>query len=131
MIYYKILVGKLKNYLFINRNRFRLFITQPCKGDTLLACAMVWNRSWHLPRNPKLVWHPARLIKEGGRVDLSVDAMHLKDPSVIVGFEGSALSLLSPRIDMLCNCSSTMTEDHFLEKRNVMALSGLCVPMCL
>ena len=81
------------------------------------------------------MWHPAGLIKEGGHVDLSVDTMHLKDPLVIFGFEGSdlslTLSLLSPRIDMLCHCSSTMTEDHFLEKRNVMALSGLCVPMCL
>ena len=79
---------------------------------------MVCNRSWHLPGNPKLVWHPARLIKEGGCVDLSVDTLHLKDPLVLFGSEGSALSLplfhLSHRIIMLCHCSSTVTKDHFL-----------------
>ena len=79
---------------------------------------MVCNRSWHLPGNPKLVWHPARLIKEWVCVDLSMETLHLKDPLVLFGYEGSALTLplflLSPRIIMLCHCSSTMTKDHFL-----------------
>ena len=82
---------------------------QPRKGHILLACSMVCNRSWYLPGNPKLVWNPARLIKEGGCMDLSMDTMHLKDPLVLFGCEGSALSLplflLSPRINMLCPCS--------------------------
>ena len=37
----------------------------PRKGHTLLACSMVCDRSGHLPKNPKLMWHLARLIKEG------------------------------------------------------------------
>ena len=58
-----------------------------------LDLCMVCNRSWHLPGNPTLAWPPARLIKEWGCVDLCMDTMHLKDPFVIFGFEGSALSL--------------------------------------
>ena len=81
----------------------------PRKGHTLLACSVVCNRSWYLPGNPKLVWHPARLIKEGGCVDLSMDTMHLKDPLVLFGSEDSAftlpLFLLSLRIIMLCHSS--------------------------
>ena len=42
-----------------------------------------------------LVWHPARLIKEGGCADLAMDTMHLK-------------------YVMRCHCSSTMTKDHIL-----------------
>ena len=38
-----------------------------------------------------LVWHPTRIMKEGGCVDLSMDTMHLKDPLVLFGSEGSAL----------------------------------------
>ena len=38
--------------------------------------------------------HPARLIKEGGCVDLSVDTLHLIYPLVLFGSEGSALTLL-------------------------------------
>ena len=79
---------------------------------------MVCNRSWHLPGNSKLVWHPACHIKEGGCVDLSMDTLHLKYPWVRFGSEGSALTLtlflLSPRIIMLCHCSSTVTKDKFL-----------------
>ena len=49
-------------------------------------------------------------------MDLSMFTMHLKDP---FRSEGSALTLtlflLSPRIIMLCPCSSAMTKDHFLE----------------
>ena len=79
---------------------------------------MVCNRSLYLPGNPKPVWYPARLIKEGGCVDLSMDTLHLKYPLVLFGSEGSALTLplflLSPRIIMLCHCSETMTKDHFL-----------------
>ena len=40
-----------------------------------------------------LAWHPARIIKDGGRVDLSMDTMYLKDPLVLFGSEGSSLSL--------------------------------------
>ena len=51
-------------------------------------------------------------------MDLSMDTLHLKDPLVLFGYEGSALTLplflLSPRIIMLCHCSSTMTKDCFL-----------------
>ena len=54
---------------------------------------MVRNRSWRLPVNPKLLWHPARLIKEGGCVDLCMDTMHLKDPLVLLGSEGCALTI--------------------------------------
>ena len=36
----------------------------PRKGHTLWWC----NGSWHLPGNPKLVRHPAYLIKEEGCV---------------------------------------------------------------
>ena len=73
---------------------------------------MVCNKSWHLPGNPKLVWHPDRLMKEGGSVDLSMDTLHIKCPLVLFGCIGSALTLplflLSPRIIMLCHCSSTL-----------------------
>ena len=80
---------------------------------------MVCNRSLNLSVNPKLVWHPAYNIKEWGCVDLSMDTLHLKYPLVLFGSEGSALTLplflLSPRIIMLCHCSSTMTKDHFFQ----------------
>ena len=59
---------------------YLLLTMLPRKWHTLLACSMVCNRSWHLPENPRLVWHPARIIKEGGCVHLSFDTMHLKDP---------------------------------------------------
>ena len=41
--------------------------------------------------NPTLAWHPARLIKEWGCVDLSMGTMQLKDSLVLFGREGSAL----------------------------------------
>ena len=63
------------------------------EGHILLTCWMVCNRSWHLTGSPKLPWHPARLIKEEGCVDLSVDTLHLKDPLVLFGSEGSVLTL--------------------------------------
>ena len=51
-------------------------------------------------------------------MDLSMDSLHLKYPLVLFGSEGSALTLppflLSPRIFMLCHCSSKMTKDQFL-----------------
>ena len=63
-------------------------------------------------------WHHARLIKEGGCVDLSMDTLHLKYPFVLFRSEGSALIfhlfLSSPRIIMLCHCYSTMTKVIFL-----------------
>ena len=80
---------------------------------------MVFNRSWHLPGNPKLVWHPARLIKEWGYVGLSMENLPLKYPLVLFRSDGSALNLPlfrhSPRIIMLRHCSLVMTKDHFLE----------------
>ena len=107
------------------------------RGTPFLACSMVCNGRWHLLGNPKLVWHPARLIKEWGCVDLSVDTMHLKDPLILFRFEGSALSLslflplfrFSHRINILGHYP-TMTKDHFSEK-SLMALNSLCVPMGL
>ena len=84
------------------------------QGTRLMVC----NRSWHLSGNPKLVWHPACLINEWGCVDLSMNTLHLKYPFVLFGSEGSAftfpLFLLSPRIIMLCHCSSTMAKDNLL-----------------
>ena len=62
------------------------------QGHTLLTWSMVCNRSWHLPGNPKQVWQPAHLIK-GGSGDLSMDTMHLKEPLILFGAEGSALSI--------------------------------------
>ena len=57
------------------------------------------------------------LIKEKWCVDLTMDTLHLKYPLVLLGSEGSALTLplflRSPRIKTLCHCSSTMTKDHF------------------
>ena len=46
-----------------------------------------------------------------------MDTPHLKDPLVLFGSEGSALTLplfhLSPTITMFCHCSLTMIKDHF------------------
>ena len=48
-------------------------------------------------------------IKEAGWVDLFIDTMHIKDPFVFFGSEGSArslpLNLLSSRIIARCHCS--------------------------
>ena len=78
----------------------------------------------------ELAWHPPRLINEGGRVDLSLDTLHLKYPWVLFGSEGSALTLplflLSPRIIMLCHCSSTMKKDHLL-----LIYHGTKWPLCV
>ena len=63
----------------------------PRKGHTQLVC----NSDWQLPGKPRLVWHNACLITEGACVDLSMDIMHLKDPLVLFGCEGSALKVLS------------------------------------
>ena len=88
------------------------------------------KRSWHLPGNPKLVWHPACILKEWGCMDLSKDTLHLKYPLVLFGYEGSALTLplflLSPRIIMLCHWSSTMTEDYSL-----IVSHGTKWPLCI
>ena len=79
------------------------------------------------------MWFPARLIKEWGCVDLSVDTMHLTDPLDPFGFEGSALSLslfpISPRNTMRCHSFSAMTKDHFLE--NLYGPEWPCVSMRL
>ena len=57
--------------------------------------------------------------------------LHVKYPLVLFGFEDSALILplflLSPRVIMLCHCSSTMTKDHVLII--LMAQNDLCVSM--
>ena len=86
----------------------------PCCG--LSQILMVYNRSWHLPGDPKQVG--TLIKKEGGCVDLAMDTLHLKYPLVLFGSEGYALTLLllllSPRVIVLCHCSSTMTKDHFL-----------------
>ena len=62
-------------------------------------------------------------------MDMFMDTMHLKYTLVQIRSEGSALTLplclLSPRIIMLCHCSSTMTKDHFLE-----ILYGIKRPLC-
>ena len=44
------------------------------------APLMVCNSGWRISENPQLVWHPARLIKEWGCVDLSMDTLHLDIP---------------------------------------------------
>ena len=78
---------------------------------------MVFNRSWQLPGNLKLVWHPARHIKEEEGVELSTDTLHLKDPLVLFGYQGAALTLLFlllSRMIMLCHCSTSMTKDLIL-----------------
>ena len=77
---------------------FARFISSPHKGLTICACSLVRCRSWHLPGNPRLVWHPARLINDGGCVELSMDTMHLlNSPRVLFGSEGSAQTFsLSP-----------------------------------
>ena len=80
---------------------------------------MVCNSSWHLPGNPKLVWHPVRLVKEGGCVDLSMGTRQLNYPLYWSSLDLKALLLLHlflflSRIIMLCHCSSTMTKNHFL-----------------
>ena len=96
------------------RNVWCLQWTETLQGAHLMVC----NRSSQLLGNPKLAWHPARFIKEWGCVDLSMDILHLTYPLVLFGSEGSALFLplfrLSPRIIILCLCSSTMIKDHFL-----------------
>ena len=57
-----------------------------------------------------------------------MDTMHLKYPLVLFVSESSALPLflLSPRIIMLCHCSSTMTKDHFL-----IIFHGTKCPLCV
>ena len=94
------------------------YLRHPARGTPYWLAQLLCNRSWHLPGNPKQVWHPARLIKEEGCVYLSVDTMHLKDPLALFGSEGSALTLplflLLPRKITLCRCSSTVTKDHLL-----------------
>ena len=55
-----------------------------------------------------------------------IDTMHLKDPLVLFGVEGPALSLFRYFFfHMLCHCSSTMAKDHFTKKKHFMALNSL------
>ena len=92
-----------------------MLIGRHCKGHACWYATAVGNSRG----NPKLVWHPARLIKEGGCVDLLMDTRHLKYPFVICGSEASALTLplclRSPSIISIFHCYSTMTKGHFLE----------------
>ena len=37
----------------------------------------------HFPISVDLAWHPSRLTKEGGCIDLFVSTMHLKGPLVL------------------------------------------------
>ena len=53
------------------------------QGTHLMVCFS----EWHLPGSPKLVWHSARLIKEGGCVDQSMDTLHLKYSLIPCGSE--------------------------------------------
>ena len=98
-----------------SRVLIKSFQSKISKGLFLLLFKFL---SSNLPQNPKLVWHPACLIKEWVCVDLSMDTLHLKHPLVLFGSEGSALTLplflLSPRIITLYHCSPTITKDHFL-----------------
>ena len=75
---------------------------------------MVLDRSWHLPGNPNVEWHPARLIKEGRYVDLPMITMHRKDTLPLLDLKAlllpSSLFILSPRISMLCHCSLAVKE---------------------
>ena len=74
--------------------------SSPWNKTLQVAHLMVSNRSW--PARPvelKVVLSPARLIKEGGCVDLSMDTLHLRYPLVLFGSKGSAL--LSPRMIVL------------------------------
>ena len=90
-----------------------------------------WKSAWQLQgkysgshgwkgdqRRRKVTALMITLNMQGVCVDLSMDTLHLKYPLVLFEYEGSALTLplflLSPRIIMLCHCSSTMRKDHFL-----------------
>ena len=117
-----------------NSTKLRLYspIDTSRKRQTLLASLKVCNRRWHLPGNPELLWHPARLIKEGGCVDLSMGTMNLKDSLVLFG---SALTrylfLLSLRIIMLCHCSSTITKEKPLVRYHGTIKLPLCADVSL
>ena len=114
-------------HLHIHRVCIHTYIKHTCirKGDTLVTCSMVCNRSLQLLGNPML----ARLITEGGSVDMSVDNMHHNIPRSSLDLKTalSLFSLLSPKINMFCYCASKVTKDHFL--KDIMALNGLCVPL--
>ena len=73
--------------------------------------------------------HPACLIKEWGCVDLSMDTMHLKNPLVFFGFEGSALSLqlflLSHALPLFLNHGKGP-----LYKKKLVGTEWPNVPMC-
>ena len=51
---------------------------------------MVCNRSWHLPGNPKLGWHPAHLR---GMCGFVYGYRASKNPLVLFGSKGPALTL--------------------------------------
>ena len=64
-------------------------------GTHLLACSLVCNKSWHLPWNRKLVWHPARLIKEA--MCGSVCGYHASKRSLVLAlFALKAMLFLPP-----------------------------------
>ena len=57
-----------------------------------------------LPGKPKLLWHPVRLIKDGGCVDLSMDTMH---PKATLDLKAllllSLFYLLQPKLKIVCH----------------------------
>ena len=61
------------NTYFLTRNPDKHYSLPKTPPYSLPHC----NRSCHLPGNPKLVWHPACLIRDGGCEDLSMDTIHL------------------------------------------------------
>ena len=77
----------------------------------------------------KLVRQPACIIKEGGCVDLSMDTMHLKDPLVLFGHKGSALTLPLFSSFTLLALSRFFNDDQ--PWKYLIALNGLCVSMCI
>ena len=78
------------------------------------------NRSRDLPGNRKQECLPTHSITEGECTDLSVDTMHINNPSVLFEFNCSAVSRfpLPYRIIVLCHYSLTLTKNHFLAKLN-------------
>ena len=48
-----------------------------------------------------------------------MDTMHLKDPLVIFGYEGSALSLPLFLLSHALHCSSTMAKQPLYEKKTI------------
>ena len=93
-----------------------------------MTSSMVCNRSQQLLGNPML----ARLIKEGGSVDMSVDNMHHNIPRSSLDLKTalSLLFLLSPKINVLLLCingdKGPFFERHYGNKWSLYADVTLC-----